>query len=1158
MELLKVGLDDRYRLDERRFYLNGTQSLVRLTLLERRRRLAQGRNTAVYVSGYRGSPLSGFDQAMVSARKLLGEHIVLHPALNEDLAATAIWGTQQLGVFGQGRYDGVSALWYGKGPGVDRSGDVFRHANLAGSAADGGVLVVAGDDHTAKSSTAAHQSEFALVDAMIPVLAPASIEEHLEYGLIGWELSRFSGLWVGMKVVTEIMDSNASLTNDPKLDLTVPEDFSLPPGGLSLRWPDPPLAQEERLHRHKIPAALAFARANSLDRVMVDAPQARLGIVTVGKSYPDTRQALHNLGINDERAASLGIRLYKVAMPWPLEPHGLRAFAEGLTEIVVIEEKRALVEGQIRQILYGRANPPRIVGKHDESEAWLFPPNGDLGADVIAVGLGRRIGYLTGERDITLRQETVAAALERARSPEKLAERPPFFCSGCPHNRSTNLPEGSKAFSGIGCHYLVLPMQRHTDGFTHMGGEGANWIGLAPFSTTPHMFQNIGDGTYFHSGSLAIRAAIAAKVNMTYKILFNGAVAMTGGQPMDGNLNPPVIAKQMLAEGASRVVIVSDNPSRFGAADRVEGVGIYERGELDLVQRALRDVPGVTVLIYDQACATELRRMRKRGTAVDPGVVVVINDLVCEGCGDCSTKSNCLSITPIETEFGRKRTIDQSTCNKDRSCIDGFCPSFVSVSGGKLRKTLLSAGSLSDLPEPECPLVAGPYPILVTGVGGTGVVTIGAIIGMAAHMEGKAVRVMDMTGIAQKGGSVVSHIQIAAAGDQILNAHISTGGARLLIGCDAVVAAAPENLARLSPSGGHVVASDHETITGQFTRDADFALPMDSLRRRLVGSVEPGRADLFDAVELATRLVGDAVGANLLLLGHAWQKGLVPLSRAALEAAIELNGVAVSLNKAAFDWGRRTAVDLEGVRRSAATARGTTPQHHRLSESLEERVARRVAFLTDYQSGAYAARYEAVVEQVRTSESAGVPGERRLTDAVARTLFRLMAYKDEYEVARLHTATGFLDLLHDQFEGPIRPSFYMAPPFLGRRDPNTGAPKKMRFGAWMVPTLKLLAGLKGLRGTPFDLFGYSHERRTERRLIDRHFALVEELCAQLSPDNHALAVQLASLPDEIRGFGHVKARNIKAAQAKEAELLAAFRATRISTQACDARLGAGG
>ena len=1140
MPLLSVSLEDRYRFEAPQIYLNGTQSLVRLTQMERRRRLGQGRNAAVYISGYRGSPLGGFDLELIAARKHLGEHILFHPGVNEDIAATAVWGTQQLGTFAHGSYDGVSALWYGKGPGVDRTGDVFKHGNLAGTSREGGVLVVAGDDHTAKSSTTAHQSEFGLVDAMIPVLAPSSIAEQIEYGLIGWELSRYSGLWVGLKVVTEIMDSSASLAADIEPCLTMPHDFVLPEGGLSLRWPDTPLLQEERLHRFKLPAAMAFARVNCLDRVVIPCRSARIGIVTVGKSHGDTIRALEILGIDARRANSLGLRLYKVAMPWPLGAGGIQSFSDGLSEIIVVEEKRPLVEDQIRQILYGRPNGPRIVGKRDEDGNWLLPSNGDLGPDLIASALGPRIARVGCAVDIGERANAIAARRIAAKASETLVDRPPHFCSGCPHNRSTQVPEGSKAFAGIGCHYLVQSMDRKTEGFTHMGGEGANWIGLSPFaSTDAHVFQNLGDGTYFHSGSLAIRAAVAAGVNITYKILFNSAVAMTGGQAMDGDLSPEIVARQLIGEGVGRVVIVRGDIAPAGSHSDVNGVTTRHRDELDAVQRELREVRGVSAIIFDQMCATELRRLRKRGRASDPNVTLVINDLVCEGCGDCSKKSNCLSVVPIDTEFGRKRGIDQSTCNKDRSCVDGFCPSFVTISGGTPRRSARIDPVEDQLPEPEFPVLKGAFPILVTGVGGTGVVTICALLGMAAHMEGKSVKVMDMTGLAQKGGAVVSHVQIGPPNTHLMGAQISLNSARVLIGCDAVVAALPDNLSRLSRVDGHVIANDHEAITGRFTRDANVVLPMKSLRQSFEAAVGALRVESFDATDLAIRLVGDAVGANLMLLGYAWQKGLIPISKEALEAAIQLNAVAVELNKAAFRWGRRAAVDLNAVRVSARL-RVTEPDHHRLSSNLMETITRRIEFLKAYQNATYAGRFTETVDRVQASEA--ILGEqRRLTDVVARTLFRLMAYKDEYEVARLYTECGFIHQIRDQFDGPIRISFHMAPPSMSLGGVDRLEPRKRRFGPWMLPVLRVLAKGRILRGTPFDLFGYTSERRQERALIQAYIRVVEdEVLPNLSCVNHEAAVALAGAMQAVRGYGSVKARSIAVALERQAELLRSF------------------
>ncbi len=1136
-----VSLDDRYSFEGKPYYLNGTQALVRLTMLERRRREAAGKNTAVYISGYRGSPLGGFDQALGSAAKHLGPHIVFLPGVNEDLAATAVWGTQQVGTFGEGKYDGVSALWYGKGPGVDRSGDAFKHGNNAGSARDGGVLVVAGDDHSCKSSTLAHQSEFGLVDAMIPVLAPSSAPEIIEFGLIGWEMSRYSGLWVGLKIVTEVMDSGQSVSADPIVEMVEPADFALPPGGLSIRWPDAPLDMENRLHSHKIPAAIAFARANRLDKVVLDSPRARIGIVTVGKSYVDTRQALRDLDIDDARAAALGIRLYKVAMPWPLEPQGAREFADGLEEIVVVEEKRALIEDQLRQHLYGVAKPPRIVGKRDETGAWLFPAPVDLGAGLIAVALAKRIATITGDDAVEARGREIATRLGLLGGIEKLAERPPHFCSGCPHSSSTKVPEGSKAFAGIGCSYMAQSMNRETAGYTQMGGEGANWIGLGPFSKTPHMFQNMGDGTFFHSGSMAIRAAIASGVNVTYKILYNHAVAMTGGQHVDGDLTLARVIEIVAAEGVKEIVVVTDDPKSAVHTDMPAGVKAYHRDDLDEVQRRLREVPGVSVLIYDQSCATELRRLRKRGQAPDPQVAVVINDLVCEGCGDCSVKSNCLSVTPIETEFGRKRAIDQSTCNKDRSCLGGFCPSFVTIEGGKRRKPSAATADFSDLPMPTLPPADEAFSLIVTGIGGTGVVTIGALLGMAAHIEGKQIRVMDMTGLAQKGGAVVSHIQIAPKGQEVRSSRVSVGSADLLLGCDIVVAASADNLGRVSKAKGRIIANDHETVTGEFTRVSTFAVPVRSLRRQLTAAVEPGRAEFCDATRLAAALVGDAVGANLFLVGYAWQRGLIPLGLEALSQAIEMNGVAIPLNKAAFSWGRRAALDLDAVLRAAD---GAPAGGQGLSTTYEEMLARRIAFLTDYQDKAYAARFEAVVREVEAAEQKAAPGSTRLAAAAAQSLFRLMAYKDEYEVARLYTDTGFFKKIAAEYEGGYRLNFHLAPPAFAQTDPKTGELKKQKFGPWMRTAFAVLAKGKGLRGSALDPFGHTAERRAERRLIEDYIGLVKgDLLPALTAANLDRAVAVAEAAQAIKGYGHVKARNMFIAADQQRDRLAAFKAS---------------
>ncbi|MBV9861594.1 MAG: indolepyruvate ferredoxin oxidoreductase family protein [Alphaproteobacteria bacterium] len=1141
MALAAVTLDDKYALERGRVYLTGTQALVRLPILQRQRDAAAGLDTGCFITGYRGSPLGGLDQALWGARRFLDRgRIRFQPAINEELAATAVWGSQQLELFPGAKHQGVFAMWYGKGPGVDRSGDPLKHGNAAGSARYGGVLLLAGDDHTCKSSTLAHQSEYAFIDAAIPVLNPSGVEEMLDLGLYGWALSRYSGCWVAFKTVAETMDSSASVTVDPdRVRIVLPEDFAMPAGGLNIRWPDAPLDQELRLHKYKLKAALAFARVNRLDRVIIDSPRPRLGIVTTGKSYLDVRQALEDLGIDEALAADIGLRLYKVAMVWPLEPEGLRHFAEGLEEILVVEEKRPVLEDQIKAQLYGwRAGGlPRVLGKFDEAGEWILPSNGELSPAQIARAIAKRIGPVPAIAE----RMALIEARERGLGGNVVPfVRTPYFCSGCPHNTSTRVPEGSRALAGIGCHYLSQFMDRSTATFTQMGGEGAPWIGQAPFTETRHVFANLGDGTYTHSGVLAVRAAVAAGVNMTYKLLFNDAVAMTGGQPSDIGLTPAALTRQLAAEGVRQVVVVTDEPDKYGPnAGLAAGATVRHRGDLDAVQRELREVPGVTAIVYDQTCAAEKRRRRKRGRFPDPAKRVVINDLVCEGCGDCSRTSNCLSVVPLETEFGRKRAIDQSSCNKDYSCVEGFCPSFVSVHGGGLKKARpgdLGEAGLPPLPEPVLPDLDQPYGILVTGVGGTGVVTIGALLGMAAHLEGKGVGVLDMTGLAQKGGAVLSHIRIARAPEDIHAVRLASGGAALLLGCDLVVSAGAEALSKLDAAHSHAIVNGHEIITGDFTRNPDLTFPSRDMRAAIAAATGPGRAEFLDATRLATALLGDAIATNLFMLGYAYQRGLVPVSGEAIEQAIALNAVAVEANRSAFRWGRRAAHNPALVE-ARATPAGALPESHRLSETLDEIIARRVAFLTDYQDAAYAERYAGLVRRVRETEAARVPGSTALSEAVARGLFKLMAYKDEYEVARLYTGTDFLKRIANRFEGSYALRFHLAPPVLGDRDPASGHLRKREFGAWMLPVFRVLAKLRRLRGTPFDLFGYTAERRAERRLIAEYRDLIEEVLARVDPTNHAMAVELAGLALEIRGFGHIKEAAIASARAKGLALL---------------------
>ncbi|MBM3565695.1 MAG: indolepyruvate ferredoxin oxidoreductase family protein, partial [Alphaproteobacteria bacterium] len=1129
---------------EGRAFMTGTQALVRLCLEQRRRDADAGHDTAGYVTGYRGSPLGSVDKEFWRAGSILEKAAVrFHAAVNEDLAATAIWGAQQLPLFADARKDGVFAIWYGKGPGVDRSGDVFRHANLAGTSALSGVLALAGDDPGCKSSTVPSQSDFALVDAGMPLLHPADVREILDFGLLGLAMSRFSGCWVGMKAVADVMDTSSVIALDGlKVRPVLPTDVPMPPGGLHTRWPDPPMEQEHRLYQLKIPAAAAFARANPFDRMVWDSPAPRIGVLASGKTFRDVREALAMLGVDEQAARALGLRLIKIGLAWPLDGETIRRFARGLEEIVVIEEKRPLLETQVKDILYGLGSTaPRIVGKRDESGAWLFPPSGEVGPAEIARALAPRLMRAGGSGQIAQRLERLKSLEERkaARGGNAPAvKRIPYFCAGCPHNTSTNVPKGSRALAGIGCHYMAIWMNRDTATFSHMGGEGAAWIGQAPFSDTPHVFANIGDGTFFHSGLMAIRAAVAAKVNITYKILYNDAVAMTGGQPMDGPLDVPRIAAQVRAEGVERIAVVSDTPDVFRArADFPAGVTVHPRDDLDGVQRTLRQWPGVSALIYAQTCAAEKRRRRKRGRMPDPAMRAFINADVCEGCGDCGVQSNCVAIAPLETDLGRKRAIDQSACNKDFSCLKGFCPSFVTVAGGELRRRETAGGpSETLLPEPVRALSARASGIVVSGIGGTGVVTIGAILGMAAHIEGKSVSVLDVAGLAQKNGEVYGHIRIADSPEALHAARIGPGEADLLIGCDLITAASGETLGVMAPDRTRAVVNTHETMTAAFTHDPDAAFAEEKLEHVVAESTLA--RDFVDATGLAMALLGDSVGANMLLLGFACQKGLLPVSHAAIDEAIRLNGVAVEFNRHAVAWGRTWAVNPDAVLRAAGLA-PSSPSGAPFD--LAAFIERRAADLAAYQNQAYAARYRAMIERVRAAESRQAPGTHALLEAVARAYYKLLAYKDEYEVARLYSDGRFARAISKTFAGPVRLSVHLAPPILAGRNRGDGVPPKHAFGPWMLAAMKFLAPLKILRGTPFDPFGRSEERRAERKLIVEYETLVAELIERLDPGNHALAAELAALPLAIRGFGPVKMRAIAEAKEAEARLLSRLR-----------------
>jgi len=1191
-----VTLDDKYALDYGRAFMSGVQALVKLPMLQRVRDQRLGKNTAGFISGYRGSPLGTYDQSLVKAEKYLqAHHIHFQPGVNEELAATALWGTQQLGFAppGSNKYDGVFGIWYGKGPGVDRCSDVFKHANMAGTTEWGGVIAVAGDDHISKSSTAAHQSDHIFKACGTPVFFPANVQEILDLGLHAFAMSRFSGVWAGMKTIQEIVESSATVMIDPDRVVTrIPADFEIPPGGLHIRWPDHALEQEARLMDYKWYAALAYIRANRLNYNVIEGPNDRFGIIASGKAYNDTRQALLDLGLDDATCRRIGIRLHKVGVVWPLEAQLTREFATGLQEILVVEEKRQVIEYQLKEELYNWRSDvrPTVLGKFNEVETadhygaggeWSMPnptantllrANADLSPALIARAIAQRIKKLGLDADTNARidaQMTILEAKERAMrvielSGTKGADRQPWFCSGCPHNTSTKVPEGSRAMAGIGCHFMTIWMDRSTDGFTQMGGEGVPWVGQQPFTHDQHIFANLGDGTYFHSGLLAVRQSIAAGVNITYKILYNDAVAMTGGQQVgerpEGH-SVVQIAQSMRAEGAIKIIVVTDEPEKYAAVQGLpDGIAIEHRDALDRIQREFREIKGTTVIIYDQTCATEKRRRRKRGNLVDPAKRVVINELVCEGCGDCGVQSNCMSVEPLETEFGRKRQINQSTCNKDFSCVKGFCPSFVTVEGGSLKKAAKAkagpAGSAPwpALPDPQIPDVnntpGGVWGTIVAGVGGTGVITIGQLLGVAAHLEGKGIVTQDAGGLAQKGGATWSHVLIGADQNAIRTTRVGTASADLVLGCDPIVVAGKETLVRMRPGRTHVALNSNSAPTAAFVRNANWTNPGEQCIADIAKAVGADNVGVFDADAAATHLMGDSIYTNPIMLGFAWQKGWIPLGLASLMRAIELNAVAVTNNKAAFEWGRRAAVDWPAVQRAINPGQVVAFVPRQI-QSLGALIHKRAEFLTSYQNAAYAQSYTDFVNKVRVVEASAVGGDKHpLTEAVARYLFKLMAYKDEYEVARLHTDTAFRVKVESMFEGDFKLTYHLAPPLLARKN-EMGELQKSRFGGWVRIAFGLLAPLKVLRGTALDVFGYTQERREERALVGEYRQAIESFLPTLCADNRDAAATFARLPEQIRGFGHVKARHLHAVRQQWAVSLAQYQqaATVKHTQA---------
>jgi indolepyruvate ferredoxin oxidoreductase len=1147
-----VQLDDKFIIDDGRLYLTSMQALVRLPMVQRRRDLAAGLNTGGYITGYRGSPIGTYDAALWAAQKLLNEHkITFVPGINEELAAASVRGSQQMEWFAGPKYDGVFAIWYGKGLGVDRGIEALKMANFEGAAKHGGVLVVVGDDHGGKSSATAHQSEQALESAMIPILYPSNTQEILDYGLYGWAMSRYSGAWVGLKGTNDTLEVTASVyAEGERVNIVTPTEFAMPPGGLNLRKNDFPLPQEDRAVNQRLPAAQAFVRANGLDKVIFDSPKRELGIVTAGKPYLDVRQALADLGIDETRAAALGIRLYKLALTWPVEPQGALEFAAGHKQVFVIEEKRAFIETQLASLYYGMdaGTRPSLVGKKGLDGSRLLPAAGDLNAAIVREAIYHRLTALgLADDDIHARMARIKNGYEKGvAAVGSNVVRTAYFCSGCPHNSSTKLPEGSVGFQGVGCHALVsyfMPDRPHA-WTAQMGAEGAMWIGLAPFvDGVEHIFQNLGDGTYFHSGILAVRASVAAKRNVTYKLLYNDAIAMTGGQPLEGEMSVLQLSQQLFWEGVKPVIVVTDEPEKYPNVTWPEGTTVHHRDELDAVQKRLREVKGVSAIIYDQTCASEKRRRRKRGTFPDPNKRVVINPDVCEGCGDCSTKSNCVSVQPLETEYGRKRVIDQSSCNKDFSCLNGFCPSFITIEGGALRKAEKSAGgdvlseALARIPVAVPTRFDRAYDTLITGIGGTGVLTVGAILGMAAHIEGKGATIMDMTGMAQKGGAVLSHLRIGAKPENIFSPRLGAGMADLILGCDLVVTTGKETMQAVTTNHTKALVNSYVVPTAQFQANAKIDFSSLRLRKSITDVVGEGHAHYVDATTLATRILGDSIATNLFMVGYAAQLGLLPLAVETVEQAIRLNGISVEANLRTFRWGRVAAAEpatAEAVAAKAAPS-GAEP----LSTSLEQVIASREARLSAYQNAAWAARYRNVVAKVQGVETALSAGTA-LTEAVARNLAKLMSYKDEYEVARLHASGAQAARIAAQFDGNFKMKFHLAPPLISRKDPSTGRPRKIEFGGWLLPAFNILQKGKVLRGTLFDIFGYSAERKAERRLIEDYLATLDILLAKLTVVNLPLAVEIAQIPDEIKGYGYIKETNMTKAAEKLASLLKQF------------------
>ena len=1136
---MDTKLEDKYTLENGIRFLTGTQALVRIPLVQIRKDNKNNLKTACYISGYRGSPLGGYDQQILKNIDYLNaNNIQFQPGINEELAATSLWGTQQSNLRGEGKYDGVFGIWYGKGPGVDRAGDALKHVNLAGTSKYGGVLALMGDDHICESSTTSHQSEFAMIDAMIPFFNPSGVQEILDYGLYGIHLSRQSGCWIGIKCVHDNVSSGATvdLNENRHLIKDVNSDF-LTDEGLNIRLNDSPQAKEHRLHYHKIKVVKEFCKINKLNEIKYNFPNSKIGIVTTGKSYLDTKLAFEKIGIDKNLSKQIGIKFLKIAMPWPLENTIIEEFSQGLEKIIVVEEKRSLIETQIKEILFNTNKNIKIIGKLDEENNDLFLSSGSLDPGIIAIKLYKHISQIHSSEKIQNNINNLKNLLKNNNNVLNI-ERTPYFCSGCPHNTSTKIPENTRAITGISCAYLVQNMERNNEGFTQMGSEGASWVGESVFSNTDHIFQNMGDGTYIHSGILSIRHAVAAKTKMTFKILYNDAVALTGGQALDGLPTVAQMSRQLESEGVKKIAIITDEPNKYKSRDKFSNNSkVYDRKEIIDVQIKLSQINDTTAIIYDQTCAAEKRRRIKKSILPEPNKKIFINEKVCEGCGDCGIQSNCISIVPVETEYGRKRQIDQSNCNKDYSCVDGFCPSFVSVVGDVKLKTNVNNSLIerinSTISEPILPEIQQSYGIMIAGIGGTGVVTIGAILATAAQIDGKGSGVLDMTGLAQKGGAVKSFLRIFNDPKEISTIRLSYGDTNLLMGFDLLVANDEEVLKTLDKQKTKSIINSDEIMTGEFTRDKNFFLPFDKMKENLINILGKNNIDFMPSNTITNKILGDSILSNMFIVGNAYQSGLIPIKANAIEHAIQLNGVSIDENIHAFRLGRHSINMKEEIL-------NLIYEKEKVITDFDEKFVDRYNFLIKYQNKKYADKYKELVDYVKKCEEKISVDIKNFSNAVAINYFKLMSYKDEYEVARLYSDNEFINKINETFEGNFKINYHLSPPIFSTKDKVTGYPLKINFGSWIMILFKFISMFKFLRGTYFDLFGYFEERKIERLLINNYKDRILEICSKLTIENYALAVEIASTPDQIRGFGYIKEKNIEIAKRCEDKLMSAF------------------